>query len=252
MTNKIIKTSGILLLTMACAAPLAARADGPGPTSRPVNRPDRQDRQGDRDRSDRPMRPWRQADKHGPVSAEQWTQILAFMREHSPRRTEEYEKLVMPGEVKADFLKQLIAAQYDYVTSLKSEDPKLYDLQISKIETQDAIYGMLRDQSQGGMGDDDKKEFRTLVAKLVDINFGERERRIDKARESLAKAQTSLEADRKHKDSLIDDRIDQFLKEGARPFKMDGPTPPATRGPHHLDDQATTEARGLDVQSKVD
>ncbi|CAN5538668.1 hypothetical protein BH10PLA1_BH10PLA1_11660 [soil metagenome] len=250
MKNQIIKTSAIVLLTLASSAPLTVRADGP--TSRPSNRPDRMDRADRPDRADHPMRPWRQADKRGPVSAEQWAQILTFMREHSPRRTAELENLAVPGEVKSDFIKQLIAAQYDYVMSLQAEDPKLYDLQVKKIETQDAIYGMLRDMSQSGMDADEKKDFRVLVTTLVDVNLGERERRIEKARDALARAQSSLEADRKNKESLINDRVEQLKKEGARPFKMDGPTAPATRGPHHADDQATTEARGIDLQTKID
>ena len=75
-----------------------------------------------------------------------------------------------------------------------------------------------------------KKEFRELVVKLVDVNLNERQRRIERARESLVRAQSTLEEDRKHKDAMVDDRMDQLLREGARPFKMDHPEPPTDAG----------------------
>ncbi len=248
-----IRQSLSIAVALICAAPLATLADGPA--TRPVNRPgidrgpDRGvDRGTDRnstdrpptDRSDRP-RMFRQGGGGGggaartPISSEQWSQILSFMREHSPRRTEELEMLIdAADDKKVNFLKSLVAAQFDYVMSLKSEDTKLYELQIDKIAAQDAIYGMLRDAKGTGMQPDQKKEFREQVAKLVDVNLSERGRRIDKARESLTKAKSTLDDDLKRKDAMVDERMEQFLKEGARPLKLDAPpgnSPAGSRSP---------------------
>ncbi len=72
---------------------------------------------------------------------------------------------------------------------------------------------MLRDVKKGAvMPEDQKKEFRGLVAKLVEVNLSERERRIVRARESLTRAQTTLEEDKKHKDAMIAERMEQFLR----------------------------------------
>jgi len=228
MMNPLSKRLSTLLLAAACAVPVAgmtssARADGPA--TRPSHGGSGS---GGGDRGMRPSR--KDINSRAPLTPEQWNDVLAFMREHSARRTDDLEKLLTTSEEKrAAFMKQLVAAQYDYVTSLKNEDSELYELQINKIETQDAIYGMLRD-TKGGMSDSQKKEFRELVVKLVDVNLSERQRRIVRARESLVRAQTTLEEDRKHKDAMVEDRMDQLLREGARPFKLDRPDSPTDAG----------------------
>ena len=223
MMNKKLQQTGLILLAAIVALPVAVMADGP--TSRPV-RPPNTERNGDHGGGgEHSMRQFRQnAANRPPLTAEQWSDVLAFMHEHSPRRTEDLEKLLASAEERrANFLKQLIAAQFDYVTSLKNEDSELFDLQVSKIETQDAIYGVLRDKKGAAMKDDEKKSFHDLVAKLVDINLSERGRRIDRAKESLARAQTTLDEDMKHKDAMVDERMQQFIRDGAKPFKMDAP-----------------------------
>jgi len=226
MTNTMKRKSAAFFLAAVCALPLGAMADGP--TSRPTAHPGT-DRPVDRigERVDRTGRPNRLNPPRAPLTDEQWSQVVAFMEEYSPRRTAEFRSMsASSDERRVSFLKQVIAAQYDYVMSLKAEDSELYDLQLQKIKTQDDIYGMLRDQKKNvPMSEDQKKEFKELVVKLVDVNLGERERRIVRARESLARAQTTLEEDRKHKDSMVADRMEQFLREGIRPFKMDGDKP---------------------------
>ncbi len=215
MMHSITKRAGTIVLTALCALPIAAMspaARAEGPATRPTRPPG----------SEHPNRPFRKDfPSRPPITTEQWTDVLTFMREHSARRTEDLEKLLTTSEEKrASFMKQLISAQYEYVMSLKNEDSELHDLQIRKIETQDAIYGMLRD-AKNGMNADQKKDFRELVVKLVDVNLNERQRRIERARESLARAQTTLQEDNKHKNALVEDRMEQLLREGPRPLKMD-------------------------------
>jgi len=56
--------------------------------------------------------------------------------------------------------------------NLKAEDPKLYDLQINKMENQDTIYGMLPRRIAGRRWTRIRRnQFRELVIKLVDLEF---------------------------------------------------------------------------------
>lgn len=215
MMHSMTKRVAAITLAALCALPIAAMsraALADGPSTRPA-RPPGGEHSNRPFRKDFPQRP--------PITNDQWQEVITFMREHSFRRTDDLEKLLTTSEEKrAAFMKQLIAAQYEYVMSLKNEDSELYDLQVRKIETQDAIYGVLRD-ARNGMNASQKKEFRELVIQLVDVNLHERQRRIERARDSLTRAQTALDEDMKHKDALVDDRMDQLLREGPRPLKMD-------------------------------
>src|SRR4051794_16027710 len=145
MMNPLSKRVATLVLAAMCGVPVAgltssARADGPA--TRPSH-----GGPGGGGAGDRAARPNRKdINSRAPLTPEQWNDVLTFMREHSGRRTEDLEKLFNTSEEKrVAFMKQLVAAQYDYVMSLKNEDSELYELQINKIETQDAIYGALRD-----------------------------------------------------------------------------------------------------------
>jgi hypothetical protein len=156
------------------------------------------------------------------VTDEQWEDILKFMREVSPSRTAAYDE--MTSQSNKDLIKKLVTARYDNLMNVKRDDPVLYDVQIEKTKAEDSIFGILQTArtSNKVVGEEEKKTLREQVAKLVDAGLKERELRIDKAQRMLADAKTRLDDDRKSKDTLVDERLNHYLREGPKPLKMDG------------------------------
>jgi hypothetical protein len=165
-------------------------------------------------------RPYRRPNPDRTVTDEQWEEILKFMRDVSPRRTSAYDE--MSAENKP-LVKKLVTARYDFIQNLKKDDPTLYDVTLEKWKAEDSIFGILKDarDSKAQIGDDEKKALREQVSKLVESNFKEREIRIQKAEKSLKEAVARLDEDKKSKDNLIDEKLTQYLREGARPLKME-------------------------------
>ena len=165
-------------------------------------------------------RPFRRPNPDRTVTDEQWDEIVKFMREVSPRRTAAYDDMSPENK---PLVKKLVVARYDFIQNLKKEDNALYDVTVDKWKAEDTIFGILKDahDSKAQVGDDDKKALREQVSKLIDSNFKERDLRIEKAKKSLNEAVARLDEDKKNKDSLVDDKLNQYLREGARPLKME-------------------------------
>jgi hypothetical protein len=156
------------------------------------------------------------------LTDEQWDDILKFMREISPERTAAYDG--MAAKENQDLVKKLVTARYDYLMNVKRDDPALYDIQIEKTKAEDSIFGVLQKHRISGkaVADEEKKALREQVSKLIDANLKEREMRIQKAQTALNEATTRLDEDKKQKDSLVEDKLNHYLREGAKPLKMDG------------------------------
>ena len=165
-------------------------------------------------------RPFRRPNPDRAVTDEQWEEIQKFMREVSPRRTAAYDDMSADNK---PLVKKLVVARYDFIQNLKKDDPALYDVTVDKWKAEDSIFGILKDlhDSNKKVEDDDKKALREQVSKLIDSNFKERDLRIEKAKKSLSEAVARLDEDKKNKDNLVDDKLNQYLREGARPLKMD-------------------------------
>ena len=166
-------------------------------------------------------RPFRRPNPDRNVTNEQWEEILKFMTEVSPRRTGAYNEMT---EENKPLVKKLVTARYDFIQNVKKDDPALYEVTVEKWKSEDAIFGILkdaRDSKAADLGDEEKKALREQVTKLVDTNFKERELRIKKAEEALKTAVVKLDEDKKGKEGLIEDKVNQYLREGARPLKME-------------------------------
>lgn len=222
-------------IALTCATPLVGMAqDATTRPSAPSSGEGEQRSSGERrwDRGDgERSRRWGRRNSE-PVTEDQWQQVMAFMKQHSPRRAEELEKISSDSS-RAMFMRNLVRARYDFMMSLKNDEQgnALYELQVNKMETEDAIYGVLLDSQKKSdtITDADKAKLRDLVSKLVDTNFKEREHRIVKLERSLDDARKSLDRDKTNKDSVVDNRLNQFLNDG--PSKMDVPAGPGQGGP---------------------
>ncbi len=170
-----------------------------------------------------PGRHW--SGSRGSPTDEQWSAVIDFMKENSPRRAADVESL--QSEPRGQFLRSLVANRYDYLMSLKNEDPsgEIYAIQLKKLQVEDGIYGLLSDaQKAGNMPEADKTRLRDLVTQLIDVNFKEREHRIKRVRESLDKSEKSLTADKGNRNAMIEDRVRQFMDDG--PGSGFSPRPP--------------------------
>lgn len=156
------------------------------------------------------------------VNDEQWEEILKFMREISPYRTAAYDEMSSPAN--KELIRKLVTARYDYLMHVKRDDPALYEIQVEKTRAEDSIFGILQRARTGErpVGEEERKALREEVARLVEVNLKEREMRIEKAQRTLADAKTRLEEDRKQQETLVDEKVNQYLREGARPLRLDG------------------------------
>jgi hypothetical protein len=125
MMNR-MRQAALVMILLAGVFPLQLRAqDTPG---------DR-DRQAERDRPGFPRGPfgprgfWRWR-----LSPEEWADASKFMKEHSPKRWESYEKL--PPE-QQDRLQRAISIRWRTLQQLKDSEPEIYKMRIKRIELED-------------------------------------------------------------------------------------------------------------------
>src|SRR5438046_2418472 len=124
-----------LVLIVLGALPLQVRAQDTS-TER--------DRQAERDRPGLPRGPmgprgfgWRFR-----LSPEEWADASKFMKEHSPKRWESYEKL--PPE-QQDRLQRAISMRWRTLQQLKDSEPEIYKMRVKRMELEDEIFTLTRD-----------------------------------------------------------------------------------------------------------
>lgn len=152
----------------------------------------------------------------------QWNEMLAFMKQHAPRRA--IVLASMPSE-RAQRIKIFAYGRYKELMELQKEDPDIYNKRIHNMELEDAAFGLVMDikkQTDPKQKEAMTQQLREKVAQIVQAWLDERQHRIEKVEQSLAKEKDVLAKNRKNIDELVKQRMDQIMK-GDQPMRPDRP-----------------------------
>lgn len=159
-----------------------------------------------------------------PISDEEWDRIEAFLKEHAPVRLAMYQELLEragPESFMVSRIRMRVGGKARMLIDMQERAPELYEFAVRQFEIEDKLAGLLRT-----MRDPDertperKKEAAQLVRELIENNLDEREARLAKMREDLAREEAELARDRQRMDELIEKRLEGFQREYERLVNM--------------------------------
>jgi hypothetical protein len=169
-----------------------------------------------------------------PVTDQEKQDIDKFMQEHSPKR---WAKLKDITEDRKNRLYNTVAGRYRAMEELKLSDPKLYEIRLSRMSTEDEIFAIGWDLRNGKSNNTDslRKDLRKQVRALVDSRLAERRLRVQ---QMLARAEAEakqLKNDESNVDKMVERNMSAIEKAqrwptvadlappGMRPFGSGGP-----------------------------
>ena len=143
-----------------------------------------------------------------------------FMQEHAPNRWRLIQNLPEEGAIRRGVMGYMVA-RYKSLLNIREEDSKLYELKLNQLKTEDDIFGIV---SSAHTTEDRQKhsiQITESVRKMVDLNITEREMRIERLKTSLAAEEQRLANDRKVVDSVVKERVEKLIAEGAQAMRRD-------------------------------
>ena len=142
----------------------------------------------------------------------EWAEVRHFMNRYSPRRQFALDQL--PDGEKKESIKRFVFARYRSLQSLQRRDQTGYDQRLAQLVIEDEIFGVV--SGWGAAGEEERgklrQSLRDKVARLVDIDLQERQRRVEWLKRELAQQTRELEQDQGERDDLIERRATRFAE----------------------------------------
>ena len=160
----------------------------------------------------RPARPLDQR----PVTAEEWSEISQFMSGHMPWRIAEVQR--MPEGQLKERIKKLLANRYRGLRAIEGRDPEAYEQRLGQLKIEDHVYKLVAEWSGADSAGRERlrDELRAQVARLVDVDIQERQRRVARLEDELRRQKKVLEQDVRERDAVVERRLGRFLDWGSR------------------------------------
>ena len=263
----------IAVAVLFCDGPLAwgQTKTPPASDAKATTQPQREqdDRDGRRPPSDRPDRP--EGDRGGPggpdgsgrgqwrgmwtePTQEQWEEALGFLRENSPRRVEIYDQALaqwrqqqeapvmqedLPRSIRG--ARARIFGRVQMLRMIERGDPPLYAIALEQFRLEDQIIGALHDARQARTAGDEAaateatQRAQEAVRRYAEGTILEREERIKRMREELAREEQRLQEDRSQTDRLVERLFERFRRsvpgnQGSRDGSSEGQRGDGERG----------------------
>jgi hypothetical protein len=148
-------------------------------------------------------------------SPEEWAEISQFMREHSPLRWEQYEKL---GPEAQKRLETVIIERYRTLQRLKQDSPEIYEIRMKRLPLEDRIFRLSREVRRA-KGNSDKaaplrQELTMAVARWIKLGFDEQEARIKQLQDQVDRMTARLKNEQAQSEELIKNRVEMVEKTG--------------------------------------
>lgn len=159
------------------------------------------------------------------------TVILDFVKEHSPQRWKAFEEISNP-DFKARVERMIIARNRVVLATQNRGESELFGLLVARVEAEDEAWGLsrqLRDKPEGEDAESAKAALLVIAQRLVDLELQEREIRIARLREMVARQEQNLEEDKKDLTKAVEQRYSELLSGETRP----GPAIPGGVFPGH-------------------
>ena len=148
-------------------------------------------------------------------TAEEWKDIEAFMKIHSPKRLEHLDDI---GDDRQQNVKNMFAARYRALNELKDQDPEMYQIRLARMPIEDKVFelGWKLAHNRGVKDfkpDDTRAELRTQLRELIKSRFQERALRLKHLEKRLANERQKLKDDEQRLDDLVNANLSDLAEE---------------------------------------
>ncbi|MGA2443612.1 MAG: hypothetical protein ABSH08_21880 [Tepidisphaeraceae bacterium] len=158
-----------------------------------------------------------------PYTQQEWDDMMAFMQDSSPARGRVLANLKVPNDspIRLDAIRKW--RNYNFT---KEHFPAVADQLLRRFHLEDDLFALtLTAQAEGGVnGAQIHDKIRDKIADLVQLDFSERQTRIDKLQKMLEDEKAKLASDQASQDKLIDQRTNAIMNRLERLSHAPAPT----------------------------
>ncbi len=145
-----------------------------------------------------------------PYTQEEWNDMMTFMRANSPARWRVLSSLQLRpnAPIRLDAIRR-----WRNFNFTKDHFPDVADQLVKRVRLEDDLFALTMDAQSSGEADSAsiREKIRDKIAEIVNLDFSERQTRIDKLEKMLDDEKTRLAADQSSVDKIIDRRTDQIM-----------------------------------------
>jgi hypothetical protein len=150
------------------------------------------------------------AGRIAPPTQQEWDEMMAFMEINSPARWRVLSTI--PLRPNGVIRRQAINRYRNYLFTVQ-HFPDIKDLLLERIHLEDDLFALTLDAQSSGDTEiaSIRDKIHGKIAEIVQLDFAERQARIDKLEKLLEQDKNSLAADQASEEKLIDARTDQIM-----------------------------------------
>lgn len=159
------------------------------------------------------------------LSEAEKTVILDFIKKHSPQRWKAYEDISNP-DFKARVERMMVMRNRAVLAAQNRGEAELFNLLVARVEAEDEAWALsrtVRDKPDGEEAAAARETLHAIAQRLVDLELAEREIRIARLREMVARQERNLEDDKKDPSKAVEARYNELLTGEGRSRPMGGP-----------------------------
>jgi hypothetical protein len=151
---------------------------------------------------------------------EEWDKAMAFMKEHSPKRT------ALMGELPDEFqqrIREQMFMRYRNMERLRAGDKEMYDIAIRRVDLEDELQSLRMEVRFRGrqLTPEEMSRVREKVGALVDLNLEERELRVQRLRDILKREEEVLTREKGQRESVVSENV-SMIETGQRAGVLSG------------------------------
>jgi hypothetical protein len=221
------RLAAILILGVTMLPSLAASADQPStrPEQKASPRLSTTRPAGNRGQLFRALRAMiaGRTDNVRPYTQQEWDDMMAFMQDNSPARWHVLANLQVPNNspIRLDAIRKW--RNYNFT---KEHFPAVADQLLRRFHLEDDLFALTLTAQAEGQADGSQihDKIRDKIADLVQLDFSERQTRIDKLQKMLEDEKAKLASDQASQDKLIDQRTNAIMNRLERLSRAPAPT----------------------------
>jgi hypothetical protein len=147
-----------------------------------------------------------------PATPQEWDEMMVFMQKYSPARALVLESIPLNHETSPIAL-EAIRRWRNYVFT-NEHFPAITDDLVRRFQLEDDLFELtLRDRAdEGGEALELRDKIQAKVGQIVELEFQERQARIDRLQTIIADEKSRLQHDQSSEDDIIDRRTDTIIR----------------------------------------
>jgi hypothetical protein len=147
-------------------------------------------------------------------TADEWKEIEAFMKTHSPERLARLEEV--GDEQRQQGVRNMFAARYRALEELKQQDPEMYRIRVARMPIEDKVFDLgwkLTHARPNEKPDENKAKLRSQLRLLVQSRLEERALRLRHLEKRLADERQKLKDDEQRLEDLVNSNLSDIAED---------------------------------------